>query len=286
MSNIFDKPFERLIDNYGKSGGEYRLEMSREDIYHALPPFSDTGQEDSWAFPHIQTKFGNALNATEYIARLRHQVLDGLIRSCQDMRYWDSLSAPIRRTNRLYHRRRVNSVYTSALQCRWISCDMPPWRVGEDLFTKLLHDETGKWRFLCSIGVFYERLQNAPQEQYAEVYKDIERRSNPVHREELLRLWQYICADAELPTYLPKRSAFTFPNSLPLAFNSEGEPDEASGNYGIIYAIQPANYEITISDIAVILHPTQEGQELHMAVSMAVEVNPDSPLLRFTIPLS
>ena len=283
MSNIFDKPVERLIDNYGKSGGEYRLEMSREDIYHALPPFSDTGQEDSWAFPHIQTKFGNALNATEHIARLRHQVLDGLIRSCQDMRYWDSLSAPIPEQIAYI----IDGVLIQSIQARSKQVDLgdPPYK-GEDLFTKLLHDETGKWRFLCSIGVFYERLQNAPQEQYAEVYKDIERRSNPVHREELLRLWQYICADAELPTYLPKRSAFTFPNSLSLAFNSEGEPDEASGNYGIIYAIQPANYEITISDIAVILHPTQEGQELHMAVSMAVEVNPDSPLLRFTIPLS
>lgn len=283
MSNIFDKPVERLIDNYGKSGGEYRLEMSREDIYHALPPFSDTGQEDSWAFPHIQTKFGNALNATEHIARLRHQVLDELIRYCQDMRYWDSLIAPIPEQIAYI----IDGVLIQSIQARSKQVDLgdPPYK-GEALFTKLLHDETGKWRFLCSIGVFYERLQNAHQEQYAEVYKDIERRSNPVHREELLRLWQYICADAELPTYLPKRSAFTFPNSLPLAFNSEGEPDEASGNYGIIYAIQPANYEITISDIAVILHPTREGQELRMAVSMAVEVNPDSSLLRFTIPLS
>ena len=118
------------------------------------------------------------------------------------------------------------------------------------------------------------------------MYKDIERRSNPVHREELLRLWQYICADAELPAYLRKRSALTFPDSLPIAFNSEGEPDEDAGDYGIIYAIQPANYEITISDIAVVLHPAQEGQELRMAVSMTVEVNPDSSLLRFTIPLS
>ncbi len=283
MSNIFDKPVERLIDNYGKSGGEYRLEMSREDIYHALPPFSDTGQEDSWAFPHIQTKFGNALNATEHIARLRHQVLDGLIRSCQDMRYWDSLSAPIPEQIAYI----IDGVLIQSIQARSKQVDHgdPPYK-GEALFTELLHDETGKWRFLCSIGMFYERLQNAPQEQYAEVYKDIERRSNPVHREELLRLWQYICADAEMPAYLRKRSAFTFPNSFPLAFNSEGEPDEASGNYGIIYAIQPANYEITISDIAVILHPTQEGQELHMSVSMAVEVNPDSSLRRFIIPLS
>lgn len=284
MSNIFDKPVERLIDNYGKSGGEYRLEMSREEIYHALPPFSDTGQEDSWAFPHIQTKFGNALNKTEPIVRrLRHQDLDGLIRYCRDIRYWDSLSAPIPKQIAYI----IDGVLIQSIQARSKQVDLgEPTYKGEALFTKLLHDETGKWRFLCSTGVYFERLQNAPQEQYAEVYKDIERRSNPVHREELLRLWQYICADVELPTYLRKRSAFTFPNSLPLAFNSEGEPDEASGNYGIIYAIQPANYEITISDIAVVLHPTREGQELRMAVSMAVEVNPDSSLLRFTIPLS
>ena len=282
MSNIFDKPVERLIDNYGKSGGEYRLEMSREDIYHALPPFSDTGQEDSWAFPHIQTKFGNALNATEHIARLRHQDLDGPIK---DLPRYTLLRLSVHIPEQIAYI--IDGVLIQSIQARSKQVDLgEPTYKGEALFTKLLHDETGKWRFLCSTGVYFERLQNAPQEQYAEVYKDIERRSNPVHREELLRLWQYICADVELPTYLRKRSAFTFPNSLPLAFNSEGEPDEASGNYGIIYAIQPANYEITISDIAVVLHPTREGQELRMAVSMAVEVNPDSPLLRFTIPLS
>lgn len=282
MSNTFDKPVERLIDNYGKSGGEYRLEMSREDIYHALPPFSDTGEEDFWVFPHIQTKFGNALNAAEHIVRLPHQRLDGLIRFCRDMRYWDSLSAPIPKQIAYI----IDGVLIQSIQAHSKQVDLgdPPYK-GEALFTELLHDETGKWRFICSTGVFYERLQNAPQEQYAEVYKDIERRSNPVHREEFLMLWQYICADAELPTYLPKRSALIFPDSLPLAFNSEGEPDEEAGNYGIIYAIQPANYEITISDIAVVLHPTQEGQELHMAVSMAVGVNPDSSLRRFIIPI-
>ena len=255
MSNIFDKSVERLIDNYGKSGGGYRLEMSREDIYHALPPFSDTGEEDFWVFPHIQTKFGNALNATERIARRRHQ---------------DSVDIP----KRIAYI--IDGVLIQSIQARSKQVDFgEPTYKGEALFTKLLHDETGKWRFLCSTGVYFERRRNAPQEQYAEVYKDIERRSNPVHREESLRLWQYICADAELPTYLPKRSASTFPDSL-----------EDAGNYGIIYAIQPANYEITISDIAAVLHPTREGQELRMAVSMAVEVNPDSPLLRFTIPLS
>ena len=271
MSNIFDKPVERLIDNYGKSGGEYRLEMSREDIYHALPPFSDTGQEDFWVFPHIQTKFGNALNEAEHIVRMPHQHLDGLIRSCRDMRYWDSLSAPI--PGQIAYI--IDGVLIQSIQAHSKQVDLgEPTFKGETLFTELLHDETDKWRFLCSTGVFYERLQNAPQEQYAEVYKDIERRSNPVHREELLRLWQYICADVELPTYLPKRSALIFPDSI-----------EDAGDYGIIYAIQPANYEITISDIAVVLHPTHEGQELHMAVSMAVGVNPDSSLLRFIIPI-
>lgn len=281
MSNIFDKPVERLIDNYGKSGGEYRLEMSREDIYHALPPFSDTGEEDSWVFPHIQTKFGNALNATEHIARLRHQDLDGPIK---DLPRYTSLRLSVHIPKRIASI--IDGVLIQSIQAHSKQVDLgEPTYKGEALFTKLLHDETGKWRFICSTGVFYERLQNAPQEQYAEVYKHIERRSNPVHREELLRLWQYICADAELPTYLPKRSALIFPDSLPLAFNSEGEPDEEAGNYGIIYAIQPANYEITISDIAVVLHPTQEGQELHMAVSMAVGVNPDSSLRRFIIPI-
>ena len=270
MSNIFDKPVERLIDNYGKSGGEHRLEMSREDIYHALPPFSDTGEEDFWVFPHIQTKFGNALNAAEHIG-LPHLHLDGPIK---DLPRYTLLPLSMRIPKQIACI--IDDVLIQSIQARSKQVDLgEPTYKGEALFTKLLHDETGKWRFLCSTGVYFKRSRNAPQEQYAEVYKDIERSSNPVHREESLRLWQYICADAELPTYLPKRSASTFPDSL-----------EDAGNYGIIYAIQPANYEITISDIAAVLHPTREGQELRMAVSMAVEVNPDSPLLRFTIPLS